>query len=95
MAFLFEAGILKPTTFRVLLMLTLKKMNSQIAAPSCTLLVSHANFYLHKNPTIEIGSKGLKGSKTYDFICAVIRFAILLIFLETVWSYFLDIFFKR
>lgn len=51
----------------------MKKLKSQIDAPSCMPLESHTNPKLHNNPMIDINSKA---SKMCDFIWAVIRFVI-------------------
>lgn len=53
----------------------MKKWESYIATPSCFPLVSHANLKLLRNPIIKVESKM---SKVYGFICAFIRFNILL-----------------
>lgn len=58
------------------------KLNSVF---SCILLLLHTNFKLHKIPVIKIW---LKGRNVCSFTSAVVRFAVLLKFLELVWSYF-------
>lgn len=58
-----------------------------MVAPSYTQFASLANFKFFKNPTIEISLKRLK---VWDFICVVMNFANLAIYLETDLSNFVD-----
>lgn len=66
-----------------------KKWKRHIAAPSCILLVSYASLKLHKNLIREIGSNG---SKMCGLIYSVLLVDPLLMFSETVWSYYDDLF---
>lgn len=54
--------------------------------------MSQASLKFFRNPIIKVGSKQLK---LCGFSCAVMRFAILAIYLETDQSYFVDVFAKR
>lgn len=66
----------------------IKEWNSHIAAPSCTLLIFEANLKVFRKRIIEMGSKRLK---VCGFICAVMSFAILAMYLETVPRYFVEV----
>lgn len=63
-----------------------------MAAPLCTLLFLQANINLFWKPMIEMRSKGLR---VCHFICAVMRFVILTMYLEVVLSSFVDVSTKR
>lgn len=69
-----------------------EKFKGQIAALSYVPFVSHASLKLHKNQIIQIGSKN---QRCVTSPAAIIRFSILLEFLETVLSYFLNLFSYR
>lgn len=68
------------------------KQSSNLAASFCTAFVSRNNLNYLKNELIEKGSKWLK---KWDFIWAVMRIGISVIYLESELSHFVDISAKR
>lgn len=66
----------------------MKKWNGNKAALLWTPLVSQANLKMFREPMIEMWSKALK---VCTFVCAVMRFAVLEMSLETVLLYYVDV----
>lgn len=80
LCFLSVPLVLKPAFSTANEVLFSKKQNSFMAAPSSTPFISEANFNFFRKSMIDIFSKGLKAC---GFILAVMRLAILAIYLET------------